>query len=412
MNLHFGSLLWPSTYNRPNHYLPLHGMKRTRVVIIGGGISGAVCGYVLARSGISAILIDQNTIASGSTSANSGLLQYSSDTLLSELSKYKHIGEKNAVLFYRACKQAAEHLSNIAEGLRRDVDFKPRSSLYYASAPTDVPALRAEYEMLDSNGFEAEWWGEDKISSHFPLRSIAAIVTRGDAEVNPFRFVHALIEEAHLNGLSVHEHTAMLSVEPSAGGYRVTTTEGEIETEHVIHAVGYAPEQAGGRWIRAMLNRSYAIATDPIPSLSGWFERFMLWETARPYLYVRTTNDNRIIIGGLDEQIRQPVLSQKELHTRSLRLLSELHKLFPDLKPEIRYEWCATFGESEDGLPWLGEDPDRPGQHYCLGYGGNGMIYSMLGAEIIRDRLLGIENPIAAIVRPDRSILPMSASDS
>lgn len=371
---------------------------------------GAVCGYVLARSGIPAILIERNKIASGSTSANTGLIQYSNDTMLSELAKHTYIGEKDAVLFYRACKQASEHLCDIAEGLRRGVDFKRRSSLYYASAPDDVPALRAEYEMLHSHGFEADWWEQDEISRHFPIRSAAAIVTRADAEINPFRFVHALVEEAHINGLAVHEHTAMLSVKPSAGQYRIVTNEGEIETEHIIYAVGYVPEEAGGRWIRAKMSRTFAIATDPMPSLSDWHERFMLWETARPYLYIRTTGDNRILIGGLDEDIRQPVLSRKELHTRSLRLLSELHKLFPDLTPKIRYEWCGTFGQSEDGLPWLGEDPDRPRQHYSMGYGGNGIIYSLLGAEIIRDRLLGIENPIAAILRPDRSLSSLSAS--
>jgi glycine/D-amino acid oxidase-like deaminating enzyme len=119
-------------------------------------------------------------------------------------------------------------------------------------------------------------------------------------------------------------------------------------------------------------------------------------------LYARTTTDNRIVVGGLDENVRQPTLSEQELRSHSMRLLSELHKLFPALNAQIRYEWCATFGESSDGLPWLGEDPDRPGQHYCLGYGGNGTIYSQLGAEIIRDRLLGLDNPIASIVRPDR----------
>jgi glycine/D-amino acid oxidase-like deaminating enzyme len=361
-----------------------------------------MCGYVLARSGIDAVLIEQNTIASGSTSANTGLLQYSNDKMLSEF--VDQIGEEDAIRFYKACKQAAEHLNNIAEGLRREVDFKRRSSLYYASTPKDVTSLRKEFDMLHGNGFGAEWWDEEQIAARFPFRKAAAIVTRGDAEVNPFLFVHALAEEASLSGLTIHEKTSMLSVEKSASGYTVTTTEGEIETEHVVYAVGYVPEQAGGRWIKAQINRSYAIATEPIPSLSEWYQRFMLWETERPYLYLRTTTDNRIIVGGLDENIRQPVLSESELHSRSMRLMSELHLLMPDLTPEIRYEWCATFGESEDGLPWIGEDPDRPGQHYCLGYGGNGTIYSMLGAEIIRDRLLGVENPVASIVRPDRVV--------
>ncbi|MCD9025979.1 NAD(P)/FAD-dependent oxidoreductase [Cohnella silvisoli] len=402
MSLHFGTLYWPSTYPDPVRYPRLSERKKTRAVIIGGGMSGVTCGYILATSGIDAILIEQNTIASGSTASNTGLLQYSNDTMLSEFAK--SIGEEAAVLFYRACKQAAEHLCGIAEGLRRKVDFKRRSSLYSASVPEDVASLRREYEMLHRKGFGVEWWDEDRIARHFPFHHYAAIVTRGDAEVNPYLFVHSLAEEAHLSGLIIHEKTSMLSVKPSTSGYRVTTDEGEVEAEHIIYAVGYVPEKAGGKWVRAQMNRTYAIVTDPIASLSDWHERNMIWETARPYLYLRTTADNRIIAGGLDENIRQPVLTEQELHAHSMRLLSELHKLFPGLSPQIRYEWCATFGESVDGLPWIGEDPDRPGQHYCLGYGGNGTIYSMLGAQIIRDHLLGVNNPIASIVRPDRVI--------
>ncbi|QJD84358.1 NAD(P)/FAD-dependent oxidoreductase [Cohnella herbarum] len=402
MNLHFGNLFWPGTYTEPDRFPALDKSIRTRVVIIGGGMSGVICGYVLATSGIDTVLVEQKTIASGSTSANTGLLQYSNDTLLSEFAD--RLGEQTAVKFYQACKKATERLSDIADGLRRKVDFKRRNSLYYASEAEDVPMLRREYEILHRNGFDAEWWEESRIANHFPFRKAAAIVTRGDGEVNPYLFVHSLAEEARLKGLIIHENTAMLSVEPTTGGYVVNTNGGKIEAEHVIYAVGYVPESAGGHWIRALINRSYAIVTDPIDSLADWHERFLLWETARPYLYVRTTVDNRIVVGGLDENIRQPVLSDQELRSRSMRLLSELHKLFPEWTPRIRYEWCATFGESADGLPYLGEDPERPGQYYCLGYGGNGTIYSMLGAEIIRDRLLGLDHPVASIVRPDRSV--------
>ncbi|WP_256761204.1 FAD-binding oxidoreductase [Cohnella sp. WQ 127256] len=402
MSLHFGNLLWPGTYAEPVHYPILDSHKKTRVVIIGGGMSGTLCGYTLAKSGIDTILIEQNTVGSGSTSANTGILQYSNDKMLSDFAN--SIGEQKAVMFYKACRQAAEHIHIIAEGMSRNVDFKRRSSLYYASTPTDVPTLRQEYEMLHRNGFDADWWEEDQIAMNFPFRKAAAIVTRGDGEINPFLFAQALTEEGHQSGLEVYEKTAMLSVRPSAGGYTVSTSGGEIATEHVIYAVGYVPEQTGRQWA-AQINRSYSIVTEPMPSLSDWHERFLLWETSRPYLYLRTTTDNRIIVGGLDENIRQPVLSQQELHAHSLRLLSELHHLFPAITPEIRYEWCATFGESKDGLPWLGEDPIHPGIHYCLAYGGNGTIYSMLAAEIFRDHLLGKFNPIASIVRPDREIV-------
>ncbi|WP_052475994.1 NAD(P)/FAD-dependent oxidoreductase [Cohnella kolymensis] len=363
-------------------------------------MSGAACGYMLSRSGIPAVLIDQGRIASGSTLANTGLLQYSNDLTLTDMAE--QLGEADAVSFYRACKHAAERLADIAENLNRDVQFKRRCSLYYTTTPDDLDMLRREYEMLHTHGFDAEWWDESKIKAHFPFSRAGAIVTRGDAEVNPFRFVHAMAEDACQHGLRIYENTSMLSVEPSATGYRVVTQQGQIETEHVIYATGYVPETAGGRWIRPKLTRSYVIVTDPIDSLSEWHERFMLWETARPYLYIRTTHDNRIVAGGLDEDLREPLLSEDHLHNRSMRLLADLHALFPSFSPQIRYQWCATFGESADGLPWLGEDPDRRNQHYCLGYGGNGTIYSMLGAHIIRDRLLGVDNPAAALVRPDR----------
>ncbi|MFC4600215.1 NAD(P)/FAD-dependent oxidoreductase [Cohnella hongkongensis] len=400
MPLYFGSLFWTNSLPEPARYPELGERRRARAVIIGGGVSGVLCGYLLARSGIETDLIEQRRIASGSTAANAGLLQFANDEMLSELAV--KLGEEDAVRFYRACRHAAERVNDIAERLPRNVGFRRRSSLYYASDSGDAAPLRREYEMLARHGFDADWWEADRIANNFPFRRSAAIVTRGDAEVNPYLFVHALAEQAVRSGLHVYEQTKMLSVEPVGRRYIVQTDRGAIEAEHVVYAVGYAPEAAGGRGAKALLHRSYAIVTDPLPSLADWHERFLLWETARPYLYLRTTEDNRVIVGGLDENVRQPLLSKQELRARSMKLLSGLRGLFPGYSPEIRYEWNATFGESPDGLPWLGEDPDRPGLHYCLGYGGNGTIYSYLGAEMIRDRILGVPNPVARIVRPNR----------
>lgn len=406
MSLYTGSMYWPGSVPIVQ-YPPLQTKKMTRVVIVGGGMSGVICGYLLAKLGIPCILIEQATLASGSTSANTGLLQYSSDTMLSELAD--NIGEQNAVRFYRGCRQAAEHLYRITEGLNREVHFKRRSSLYFASKAEDVPILHREFEILHKHGFDASWWEKSQIAEHFPFSREAAIITRGDAEVNPFLLVQAIAENARSNGLDLYERTIMQRVESTSEGYRVITSEGEIEAEHIVYAVGYVPENAGGQWIRPSFSRSYVIVTNPISSLSAWHERFLIWESRRPYLYMRTTHDNRIIIGGLDENIRQPVSSAHELSQRSVELLSELNKLFPGMSPQIRYKWCATLAGSEDGLPWIGEDPNRPGQHYSLGYGGNGIINSILGAEVIRDHLLGVPNSIASIVRPDRP--PYNNSD-
>lgn len=403
MTLYYGSLYWPGASPKPVRYAPLRGSRRTRVAIVGGGMSGTLCGYELAKAGIDAVLVERRRIASGSTAANTGLIQYSNDAMLSELAG--SIGEAAAARFYRACKQAAEKLCDIAAGLRRNVDFKRRASLYYASTPADVPKLKKEFETLRRHGLSAEWWDEALIAANFPFRRAAGIVTRGDAEMNPYAFVLALAEEIVRYGLTIYEDTMVTGVKPNTGGgFEVSTSDGSIVAEHVVFAGGYAVGPTGGqRMAGAALNRSYAIVTEPVPSLADWHERFLLWETARPYLYMRTTPDDRIAIGGLDEKNGEPIATKRELRLRSEKLLNEVRRMFPAHDPEIRYEWCATFGESADGLPWIGEEPDRPGLHYCLGYGGNGAIYSMLGADLIRDALLGREHPVAAIVRPGRA---------
>ncbi|CAM3969091.1 FAD-dependent oxidoreductase [Cohnella lubricantis] len=401
MTLHYGSLYWPSTWPDSPRYPHLTGTASCDVLIVGGGMSGAVCGLTLARSGLDAALIEQGEIASGSSSSNTGLIQYSNDITLSDLAR--QIGEKDAVCFYRACKNAVEHMGVVAGSLPRDVEFNRRSSFYFASAPEDAKQLREEYELLDRHNFGAEWWDEDQIAARFPFRKEAAIVTHGDAELNPYRFVCTMVEAAAKEGLAVYEHTPMLSIEREDGRFAVRTGEGLIRANRIVLAVGYTPESAGSKRVLSKLNRSYAIATKPLPDLSGWHERFMLWETARPYLYLRATPDGRIVAGGLDEPQRQPVLTAADLRQRSQRLLAEIVKLFPDLRPELAFEWCATFGESADNLPWIGEDPDRPGIYLLLGYGGNGSVYSTIGAQLIRDLLIGEENPLARIVSPRRT---------
>ncbi|MCC3375783.1 FAD-binding oxidoreductase [Cohnella sp. REN36] len=399
--LHFGSLFWPANNPSMPIYPSLNGRTDCQVAIVGGGMTGTIIGYVLARSGISTILIEQDRVASGSTSANTGLIQYSNDIMLSELAG--QIGEPDAVMFYRACKNAVEKLCDVAEGLPQDVHFRRRSSLYYASTPNDVAPLRREYEMLHRHGFDAEWWDADRIASVFPFRREAAIVTQGDGEIDPYRFVSELARDGVQHGLRIHEHTTLKSVEGEKGGIVCRTERGEIHAERIVYAVGYSPESAGGRCVRALLNRSYVIVTKPLPSLAEWHQRWLLWETARPYLYLRTTTDGRMIAGGRDEPVRQPVQTDRELGNYTAQLMNDLRELFPTYDVELAYEWCATFGESADQLPWLGEDPDRSGQYYALGYGGNGTVYSQMAAQLLLDDILGIDNSIARIVSPGRT---------
>lgn len=403
--LYTGNLYWPVTLSSTKEYSPLRQNKKTKVAVIGGGMSGVICSLSFVRNGLSTILLERGHVAGGSTSANTGLLQFSNDIMLCDL--IDQIGENDANAFYRACKEAVDSLEETALSLPVDVGLIRRSSLYYASTEQDLPKLKREFEALKACGLDVEYWSPDEIASHFPFRKPGAIVTHGDAEVNPFQFVNGAAEAAVAEGLEIYEQTDIVDHETIQNGlHRLRTADGyEIEAEHVVYAVGYEPEELRGQLIKAEINRSYALVTGIQSNLQSWFERFLVWETARPYLYMRTTIDGRVVVGGLDEEIEQPLHSAQGRKKHSEKLHNQLQALFPELQAPIEFEWSATFGESCDSLPFIGADPAWKNVYYCLGYGGNGTVYSMIASQLLCNLIRGEEHPLADIVKLDRKSL-------
>ncbi len=66
------------------------------------------------------------------------------------------------------------------------------------------------------------------------------------------------------------------------------------------------------------------------------------------------------------------------------------------------YRWAGTFAQTQDGLPYIGEHPRWPGVWFALGYGGNGITFSVLAAKIITAAVSGTPHPAARLFRFDR----------
>ena len=117
---------------------------------------------------------------------------------------------------------------------------------------------------------------------------------------------------------------------------------------------------------------------------------------------MRTTKDGRIIAGGLDENINEVPSNKSVIEKHGKLLLQKIKEHFPHYAVDISHSWVARFGESVDGLPFIGQHPKNDRVFYCLGFGGNGTVYSMIGAQMIKDLILYQSNPDAEIVRLDR----------
>jgi glycine/D-amino acid oxidase-like deaminating enzyme len=404
MDLISGQLPWSHTLPDRPAYKSLQEDVSCDCLVVGGGISGAIASYQLSLKGADTIVIDKRTVGGGSTYASTGLLQTANDKSLT--SCINTFGEKQGVTFYSMCREALHTILKLPEQLDINPHIIPRSSLLYASSPDDVPALQRECELLNKYGFDTEFWEEDRIAGAYSFSKPAALYSPGDAETNPFRLVHSLIAKASSRGTRVYEHTEVWHYEFSRDGVICHTNGGRITAKNVIIAMGYeTQEMKKDRGVK-LLN-TYAVVTKPLRNFPKWHEQSLIWETARPYLYMRTTNDGRIIAGGMDERVTAPRQREVRVISRSQRLLTDILSLFPDARGiELEYSWGGVFGSTQDGLPFIGPHPRYPNCYFVEGYGGNGTIYSMIAAELITDTLSGKPRPEMEMFSLTRSTKP------
>jgi glycine/D-amino acid oxidase-like deaminating enzyme len=277
--------------------------------------------------------------------------------------------------------------------------FEKKESLYLASTVRDVPGLRREYEARLKRGFKVEWWDRAHIAAESRLPHAALIVSKDAAQVDAYRFTHRLLLAAQAKGARIFDRTRVTRRTLKPRGVELLTERGSrVCARKLVIASGYEarddlPENV------ADLNSTYAVVSEPLVAFTGWPEQRLIWETARPYCYLRTTSDGRAIIGGYDEPFLNPE-ARDRLLSRKIRALTRRFKaFFPEIEFETAYAWAGTFGETKDGMPYIGQHSARPNTYCALGYGGNGTVCGVIAAEIIRDLCLGYENAAAEIFR-------------
>ncbi len=398
MELYYGDLYWEKTYEKKHFYESLNENIKCDVLIVGGGMSGALVAYELINRGIDTVLIDENQVAKGSSMANTGMLQYSSDKMMWKFAN--DIGEKGAGLFYEMCHKAILDLNDLHNKMPLETSFHLRPSIYYASDRKGKRDLQKEYKMLNKHKFPVEEMGKKDLLKNFNIDRDYALITRDDAEVNPYKFVNMVIAYLVQRGLRVYENTGIEKYDGNQLEINIKTKQGSIKAYHMVLATGYAEKYMVLK-NEAQINMTYAIATKPLVDYP-WKERAMIWETANPYLYFRANEENRIIGGGLDRTTPKISRSKSHIYRKANKILADIKNVFPELDTEIEYAWDAKFGESKDGLPFIGRDPDWSNLYYCLGFGGNGTAYSMAGGKIIADLIQDKDNEYADVVKMDR----------
>lgn len=401
MTLKAGYPFWLIKDGLPFTFPKLDHDINTQVAIIGAGISGALVRYHLINAGVDCVTIDARTIGLGSTSASTSLLQYEIDVPLYRLSEM--IGKEKAERAYKLCSDAIDKLGKIIKD--RGIDyFEKKKSLYYAAYKKDTAWLKKEYEARISAGFKVRWLEADELEKEYGFKGYGAILSEQAAQTNAYMFAHCLLQHKHKKGKAhdIYDRTEITHIKHSKSGVVLKTESGyTIKAKKLVYATGYEVVDFIDKKIVDLLS-TYAVISEQYNERDFWKDEVLIWNTADPYLYMRTTPDNRVLVGGRDEDFRNPVKRDKLMKKKTKQLTADVDKLFPHLKFKPEFAWTGTFGSTKDGLPYIGPYDKLPNSYFALGFGGNGITFSLIAAEIITDLILGKENKDLELFSFDR----------
>jgi glycine/D-amino acid oxidase-like deaminating enzyme len=332
-------------------------------------------------------IIDRRRMALlGSTAASTALLQFELDTPLTHLSSA--IGRRKADAVWIAPRDAVNELRTRSHRLGIDAHFKTRPSLYLAGNVLDARGLKREVAQRQGIGLASEYLDRKALRHHFGLDRPAALLNHGNAEANPVELAAGYLRNAIRAGARFHAPHDIVDIDCNRGGTTLSTNDGiHIHARHVIFCTGYELVKIVPATRNKILS-TWAIATRPQPQ-AMWPQKALIWEASEPYLYVRATSDGRVICGGEDEEFAASKKRDALTALKTKRIERKLQRLLPGIDSRSAVAWTGSFGGSPNGMPTIGAIPGYPRCYAVMGYGGNGITFSMLATTLITAAVLG-----------------------
>ena len=364
---------------------------RCEVLIVGAGITGSLAAEHLTRLGHEVVVVDRERPGYGSTAASTAMLLWEIDRSLADLVKI--YGFDRAANVYRRSLDVARSMTVLVESLALPCGFARRNALYLAPPDAGEGELQEEHALRERAGLPGRFLGHATLGEEFGFIRAAALLSPHAAEADPLRLAQSLLQIAISRGARLFDAEALV-YDCAGRSVGVQLSDGRsIEAKHVVLATGYVMPD----FLQSGLHRivsSFAIATPPQEAETLWRDRVVIWEASQNYLYARTTVGGRIIAGGEDDsQAIEPDARDALMPVKAEAIQRRLSALWPKAAPVAEYVWSGAFGTTEDGLPLIGPVPGRPGLYAAYGYGGNGITFSYLAAQMIGELIAGRSRP-------------------
>ena len=208
---------------------------QARVVVIGAGIVGASVAYHLTKLGfVDLVLLDQKTLASGTTGHGAGLVtQLRHTRSLTDISR-----------------QAINLYSNLKKETGHDPGFRQTGSITVARTESRLTELKHMFSMAKSFGVEMNMISPQKASYMWPLMRtedlVGAVHIPGDGQTVPDSTTMAMVTGARNLGATIVENTKVSDINQISGTVSsITTNRGNIKCEIIVNCAGMWAREIG-----------------------------------------------------------------------------------------------------------------------------------------------------------------------
>lgn len=364
--------LWTENIDMPR-FRQLSGNAETDVLIVGGGLAGVLCAYMLQKEGVEYMLTEADRIGSGTTKGTTAVLTAQHGAVYTKITK--KFGGDTAKDYLNANLDAIAEYEKLSKEF--DFDLSYRDSYVYSI--DDSKTLKLETAVVKELGFSAEYTDKTEL----PMKNAGAVRFPKMAQFHPMKLLAALSK-----GLRIYERTGIKRIDGNTAYYHG----GCIRAKKIIITTHFPFINRKGLYpLKLYQKRSFVLALENAKKLDGTYA-----DIAERGIYLRNYGE-LMLVGGGDHRT-----AVKNDGFEKVRHFAK--EYFPNAKE--KYAWAAQDCISLDDIPYIGEYSRTLKDVYvATGFNEWGMSTSMVAAAILRDKIIGKENKYAHVFSPVRKML-------
>lgn len=369
------------------------------ILVIGGGIEGALVNYYLSNN-YKVVLVEKTRLGRCSTCVATALLEFQLDSFAHDLKSI--LNSEDIIKIYSMGLGCLKELDCLINRLGNHCYYKKKPSLLYSDRVVDISKIKKEFEFRKQNGVDCKYMDTSNCMLDIDIKA-GIFDKNGGAELNPYLFEKQLIQNS-VNQKNIYENTEIVNIQDiddyviahSKYGYK-------IRAKKVIISTGfdYTLLDTDVQKLLTMMV-SYTIVTSKISNLDK-LKLPLIQDAYDNYHYLRTLPDERIIFGGEDTKFNGTHIDAKIAKSKYQSLTKNLNKILKrnNLNFTSEYEFCGLFASTENNLGIIGQSKFK-NIYYFLSCGANGIINTFCGIEIIKDLLEGKSNEFEKYFSPLR----------